>query len=233
MSRSRHTDPRDIRADRRAANPGAPRGEGDISDERSLAGALKCLGITAEAGMGNSSSRNNVYIPRIRVSKPRPEFSHPAGKADVRALLEWLGPECRYGLRSVELVRGSESASAAVIRFGQLQVPGRILLYEQPVGDWMVSGQIPHEDAERIAAAGAIISEFRGGADTRIHWPGDTLRQFMLLEVLTHEVGHHLIQQYKGKRTARVARTRDHEAAARNFARRCREAFAASGDTFL
>jgi hypothetical protein len=40
--------------------------------------------------------------------------------------------------------------------------------------------------------------------------------------VLMHEVGHHLIQQYKGKRRARVARTRDHEAFADGFARRCR-----------
>jgi Zn-dependent peptidase ImmA (M78 family) len=45
----------------------------------------------------------------------------------------------------------------------------------------------------------------------------------MLFDVLMHEVGHHLIQHHKGKRQARVARTRDHEAFADAFARRWRE----------
>jgi hypothetical protein len=44
----------------------------------------------------------------------------------------------------------------------------------------------------------------------------------MLFDVLLHEIGHHLIQQYRGKRTARVARTRDHEACADRFALQCR-----------
>ena len=61
-----------------------------------------------------------------------------------------------------------------------------------------------------------------GGAHALVSWPGKTLRDFMLFDVLMHEIGHHLIQQYKGKRRARVARTRDHEAFAAHFARRCR-----------
>jgi Zn-dependent peptidase ImmA (M78 family) len=48
----------------------------------------------------------------------------------------------------------------------------------------------------------------------------------MLFDVLMHEVGHHVIQQYKGKRPARVARTKDHEALAERFAARCRELYA-------
>jgi len=46
---------------------------------------------------------------------------------------------------------------------------------------------------------------------------GDTLRQFMLREIFLHEMGHHVLQHYKGKRLARVARTRDHEAFANRF----------------
>jgi hypothetical protein len=60
-----------------------------------------------------------------------------------------------------------------------------------------------------------------GGA-TIVSWPSTTLRAFMLFDVLMHEIGHHLIQHYKGKRPARVARTRDHEAFADAFAQRCR-----------
>lgn len=59
-----------------------------------------------------------------------------------------------------------------------------------------------------------------------ITWPGDSLREFMLFDVLMHEVGHHWLQQYKGKRPARVVRTREHEAFADEFARRCRLIYA-------
>jgi hypothetical protein len=45
----------------------------------------------------------------------------------------------------------------------------------------------------------------------------------MLFDGLMHEVGHHLIQQYTGKRGDRVMRTVDHERRADAFAARCRE----------
>jgi hypothetical protein len=63
---------------------------------------------------------------------------------------------------------------------------------------------------------------------TTVDWPGDTLRDFVLFDVLMHEIGHHIVQQYTGNRAGRVMRTRDHEAFAERFARRCREEFARS-----
>ncbi len=60
-----------------------------------------------------------------------------------------------------------------------------------------------------------------GGAQTIVAWPGETLREFMRFDVLLHEIGHHIIQHEKGKRAARVLRTKDHEAWADAFARHC------------
>lgn len=60
-------------------------------------------------------------------------------------------------------------------------------------------------------------------------WPADTLRGFMLLDVFLHELGHHLAQQYSGKRSARIARTREHESLAERFAARCRAELVAAG----
>jgi hypothetical protein len=42
----------------------------------------------------------------------------------------------------------------------------------------------------------------------------------MLEEVLLHELGHHVLQYHKGKRLARIARTKDHETFAALFAKR-------------
>ncbi len=51
---------------------------------------------------------------------------------------------------------------------------------------------------------------------------GDMGLPFMIFEVFLHEVGHHILQHNMGKRTERIARTRDHEAFARRFAERYR-----------
>jgi Zn-dependent peptidase ImmA (M78 family) len=55
-----------------------------------------------------------------------------------------------------------------------------------------------------------------------VDWPADTLRRFMLEEVLMHELGHHVLQHHKAKRLARIARTKDHETSATLFAIRQR-----------
>ena len=51
-----------------------------------------------------------------------------------------------------------------------------------------------------------------------ITWPRDTLKRFMLGYVLTHELGHHILQHERRLRNERAARTRDHEARAEAIA---------------
>lgn len=66
-----------------------------------------------------------------------------------------------------------------------------------------------------------------------VSWPATTLRDYMLFDVLMHEIGHHLLQQYTGKRMARVARTKDHEAFADLFAQQCRSLWEEARDRYM
>jgi hypothetical protein len=67
---------------------------------------------------------------RIRVHPPRPGFAHPAGRRDVRAVLDAIGPVAWYGVRVVEL-RQTEDFDPRSIVYGRTRAPGEIVLYEQ------------------------------------------------------------------------------------------------------
>jgi hypothetical protein len=66
-----------------------------------------------------------------------------------------------------------------------------------------------------------------GAMATAIEWPGETLRDFVLFDGLMHEIGHHLVQYHRGKRSIQMMRTADHERYAEAFAAKCRLAWAA------
>jgi hypothetical protein len=101
-------------------------------------------------------------------------------------------------------------------------VPGRIVLFDQPQSPWTIPRNLNAATVHRLNTAGAVVQSVAGGLQTSVWWPGTTLRDFMLFDVLMHEVGHHLLQHHKGKRLVRIARTADQEAVADAFARRCR-----------
>lgn len=173
-------------------------------------------------------------LPRFVVKRPRKGFLHPATKSDIIDLLEFFGEQCFYGLDSIKLLQGTSSfaaasgSGAASILLGRLEVPGCIILYDLPESPWVINDALPDAQIEQLKAAGAEIEIFASGAQTRVSWTDENLKNFFLFDVFMHEVGHHLIQQYKGKRKVRVARTRDHEHYANLFARRCREEFLAN-----
>jgi len=148
-----------------------------------------------------------------------PGSFHPATKKDISNLLRAVGPLAVYGLRSVELVRAPSGGLPALV-FGRYQAPGRILLYQQPLPPWRLSGVLKREDARRLKRAGALIKLLPGSRATLIAWPDFYLKRFMLEEVLLHELGHHVLQHHKGKRPVRIARTKDHEAFAAQFVAR-------------
>jgi hypothetical protein len=164
-------------------------------------------------------------LPRVHVQRPRVGHAHPAGRSEIVALLRFLGETCSYGLRAVELVRAPSAARPGRLLLGNLRIPGRVRLYDQPLSPWCLPGQLTPAAAARLTRAGAILELVAGGRQTRVVWPGRTLRDFMLYDVLLHEIGHHLLQQYTGKRRARIARTRDHEAFAETFAQRGRRRY--------
>jgi hypothetical protein len=143
----------------------------------------------------------------------RAGFLHPATPRDIRELLESFGPLAIYGLRSVEL-RQAEHGDGRMLIAG-LRVPGRVVLYEQPTPPWVIRG-LSAPSAERLRRAGAVLNI--AAAATRVDWPGETLRDFVLFDGLMHEIGHHVVQHHRGKRSARVMRTADHERRAQAFA---------------
>jgi hypothetical protein len=220
VSRSKHTDPRAIRAERRLDGPRDRRGTGDPSHRNRIGRILKELGVVYDF---NQVDRHHERVrPRIIERPPNPGFCNPANKDEILQLLEFVGPEAMYGLRWVEYVPALPLESNVLPPLGRLKVPGHILLYQQPLPPWRLPGIISAIDAHQFQRAGALIETQSEIECTIVDWPGDSLRDFILLDVLLHEVGHHVLQHNKGQRTKRVARTRDHEDFARMFVERCR-----------
>ena len=163
---------------------------------------------------GDFSLSRKTQTLRIIVHQPLPEFHHPLDKQDILEFLRRLDAVPLYGLRCIEL---RHSGSNPACPFGRYCAPGRILLFAQPKAPWRFTGRLSDSFIHRASRAGAALTESSDNRTTIIDWPDDSLKNFMLREVLLHELGHHVLQQYKGKRSARIARTRDHEAFARRF----------------
>jgi len=187
---------------------------GDLGRRRELGRNRKVA--RAELG-GRKFEQNGQLRLRIVVRKSHPGFHHPANKRDVLEMLKAIGPVAFYGLRSIELARSPANASISKPMFGRYCVPGRIILFEQPSPPWRLSGLLKGDVVRRLERAGAVVTRLTDVDAALVLWAHDTLRQFMLEEVLLHELGHHVLQHHKGKRPVRVARTRDHESFAARF----------------
>jgi hypothetical protein len=184
--------------------------------------ALKESGLQSirEDGVAN----RRLLGPRIVTRRAGRGFHHPVSKKEVLQLLEAVGPVACYGLRSVEFVRRPRDGNLVVPVFGRYQVPGRLLLYEQPLSPWRLPGLLEASDLRRLKQAGALVTLSPDAGAALVEWPKGTLQRFILEEVLLHELGHHVLQHNKGKRPARIARTRDHERFAATFAAKQRMA---------
>jgi hypothetical protein len=168
------------------------------------------------------AARRAPHAVRVSARPARPGFVHPAGAADVRRALEFFGAAATYGLRGVELRQRPPGAGPLAV--AALRVPGIVLLFEQPEPPWVLPGPLTGEAAARLRRAGALVTG--GAAATRVDWPGATLRDFVLLDGLMHEIGHHTIQHAANRRRAAAMRTADHERRADAHAARARAAWA-------
>jgi len=157
----------------------------------------------------------------VRVRAARPGFVHPATPADIARLLAFFGPAATYGLRRIEL-RPRDRPGPAV---AALRVPGVVLLYEQPEPPWVLPGRLDETARRRLTRAGALIAA--GATATRVDWPPGTLRDFLLLDGLMHEIGHHTVQHAANRRRTPAMRTADHERRADALAVRARTAWTA------
>lgn len=226
MARTKHTRPKSIIAADRIRKPDGKRSDHDLSCERNLIRALKKLGFETEIDSPNSNldSAPN-HLPRIKVQKARRGFIHPASKEDVRDVLLHFGELAWYGVEEISLSQCQVSSDADKLLLGGLSMPGKVILYEQPKPPWYLAGKLPTDQLKIIEAAGGTVDVSSDGARCKIDWTDDALRDFMLFEVLMHEIGHHIVQHFKGKREAQVLRKKDHEALAESFARSCRESY--------
>jgi hypothetical protein len=221
LSRSKHTRPEQILAADRLRAPREPRGKNDPSAFHQIARALKEAGVVLESQ--NDGITTAPALPRVITKRPRSGFIHPASKSDIIAILQFFGERCFYGLRSIKLVQRNESTIEADLVLGRLEVPGTILIYEQAEPPWFLNGSLTESEKAKLIRAGALVETAADNVHSLVHWKSEDLKNFMLFEVLLHEIGHHLIQQYKGKRSVRIARTKDHEKFAELFAQKCRE----------
>jgi len=186
-----------------------------------------------EVGHTSTEIRPSAPPLRIRVTgaAARPGWLHPASRRDVLRFLLRLDPHLLYGVREIALVRAPAEASGAGLLFGRFVSIGRIELFEQPVPPWFVGGRLPAAETRRLLHAGASVRADSALGTTWINWRPTALRKFFLHEVLLHELGHHRLQHEKGKRPARIARTRDHEAYATLMARKYGAALRSDGDS--
>ena len=214
MTRTLQTQPRSILAARRTASPRRSRSDEPLA-------ALRQGRLASDLGIEVPDDVNGG-MPRIRVGRCRPGFIHPIGRREIVEALAFFGPLAWYGLRSIEL-RQAVGDSVGSLALARLQVPGRIVLYEQSPPPWLFDGELASRSHKRVQRAGASVRS--GPSGTRIEWPGDSLASFMLFDGLMHEIGHHLIQHHAGKRLGRVMRTTDHERRADRFAESCRQAW--------
>lgn len=222
MSRSRHTRPRQILAADRVAAPRASRGVGDQRDFRRLARHLKSEGIQLSSTVVKPPQR--IALPRIIVTRPPAGQVHAVTPSEIRKVLLFFGPECFYGLRSITLRSWGRGSSRPT--FGRYVYPGSILLFAHAPTPWRLGGILSPRISALLEQAGARITSANGGSATIIDWASRAaLRDFYLIDVLMHEIAHHMLQQYRRRTRSAGARSREHEEFADAFARRCRIAW--------
>lgn len=189
MSRSRHTDPRRVRAERRLSSPRAHRSEGDASGRMRVGRALKESGLLSIPEIG--SQKKGFVWPRIIVRRPSYGFFHPTTQGRVQEILEAVGATGVYGLKSVELSRRPDEETATPGLLARYIAPGQIVLFEQQLPPWHYVGRLPDSTTEFFEKSGAEVRWSAEVSATTVDWPGDTLVRFLLFEGLLHEIGHH------------------------------------------
>jgi hypothetical protein len=221
VSRSVHTTPIHLRAARRARAPLASRGAAERRRADRLRRSLREAGAAPRDAGCPPPPESSIKLPRIHASRLCSGLIHAITEADIRRTLLCLGEVAFYGLREVHLLPGA-AARPPGLHLGRYMFPGTVRIFAVEPSPWNLIGRPDPASLERMRLYGAVIEDHAGVAGTVIRWPGTSLRDFVLIDVLMHEVGHHIIQQYTGKRPARVRRTSDHERFATTFAERCR-----------
>lgn len=213
MSRTVHTDPRRLRAKRRLAAPHAARRTAAQARRFRARRLWKEQGYhpAREAGpLHPTRYESGEQLPRIVRSVPAPGMLHPAEPPQITGYLQQLAPDLTWGLQVIELRRPPQIGTGALL-FGRYQPLGRIVLFAQPRPPWRLLGTVRPQARDAFERAGATVQTL--GPLSVVNWPHETLQAFMLSQVLSHELAHHVLQ-HERRSAFRRLRTSDHERAA-------------------
>jgi hypothetical protein len=169
--------------------------------------------LSGRAPFSNSApthASGATFVLPIRVQRPASGCIHPLRAKDFREWIEITGYAPFYGLKSIRL-RHECGLHRTGLMFAEYIVPGEIHLYAVPASPWRLPFLLPDDDRKVFTRHGARIGINAGLRRTVVEWPNASLRDFYLIEVLAHELGHHLLQHNVSKRTAQVRRRGDHE----------------------
>lgn len=154
-------------------------------------------------------------LPRVVALRPRRGDAHPLDGPQVRRLLGRLPLEQLYGIERVEL----RARIGGVGRpFAEYRRDERaVVLFSLPVDEWWLPRDFDAGPL-RLARYQARVHAERSG--TLVQWRSPaSLALWFWIEVLAHEIGHHVRNQY-GRRYPRFARLRDEESVADLHSRR-------------
>jgi hypothetical protein len=154
-------------------------------------------------------------LPRVVERKPRRGDVHALSPTAIRAFLRALPAVQLEGLRRIELRARVDDVGAPFALYRREERD--IILFSLPPDEWWMSS-LDRQCARELRRAGARLVRHRDGVS--LHFTDGVIATFML-DVLAHEIGHHVRNQTVA-RYPRVARTADEEAVADLHARRTR-----------
>ncbi len=138
--------------------------------------------------------QGEVVLPRIIERKPAHGDIHPLSKKSLRGVLKKLPVEYLYGLKKIELrPRNGEIGSP----FGYyLDGEKTIVLYSLPM-QWNLSGL-------GLSLGKSLVKYYAQIELTDekycINWPEESIMGLWFYSyVITHELGHHHVNQYRHK----------------------------------
>jgi hypothetical protein len=152
----------------------------------------------------------NLIAPRIVVHQPRRGDIHQLSKRLLTELWRWLPLRYWQGLAAIELRARTNDIVGKP--YGSYDTRAKIIrLYSCPPLEWPVETSEP-DAFKRYISFGAKI-ELRGGVQY-ICWETERhAGRFLCGFVLAHELGHHVMHQFKHKRKLPV-KPSSHEAGA-------------------
>jgi hypothetical protein len=145
---------------------------------------------------------------------------HPVGPAEIRLYMMQLPPRYRYKLHTIELRPAPPRSPHSALPLGGVLLPGRVILYSQPRSPWLLGGILADAEQAILRRAGAQVSVDYRSCLSVVTWPAQCLRNFVLYDVLPHELAHHLLQVRHARSLATATRAADHEAVATGLGRR-------------